>query len=122
MAARARNLFEPACSIVDTARCAAEQELVRPREERFELRTGLRAPGGGAVELGEAIAVHASPRAGGAFGCERASAPESDARDLPNEPVAMTGNQATYHLDAGDGKLFRMETDFRCPPPKTVVP
>jgi hypothetical protein len=37
-------------------------------------------------------------------------------------PVALSGNQAAYRLEAGDGRLFRLDTEFKYPAPKKVEP
>ena len=35
-------------------------------------------------------------------------------------PVELQGNQTGYRLEAGDGRLFRLETEFKYPEPKKV--
>jgi hypothetical protein len=37
-------------------------------------------------------------------------------------PVELIGNQAVLDLEAGDGRLFRLESDFKYPEPKPVTP
>jgi hypothetical protein len=37
-------------------------------------------------------------------------------------PLELKGNRAAYRLEAGDGRLFRLETVFKYPEPKKVVP
>jgi len=37
-------------------------------------------------------------------------------------PVELKGNQTAYRLEAGDGRLFRLETKFKYPEPKKVEP
>jgi hypothetical protein len=42
-------------------------------------------------------------------------------KDGTPSPVAIQGGKATYHLDAGDGRLFRLETQFKYPEPKMGI-
>jgi hypothetical protein len=35
--------------------------------------------------------------------------------------VTLQGGKATYHLEAGDGRLFRLETEFKYPEPKKGI-
>jgi hypothetical protein len=37
-------------------------------------------------------------------------------------PLELKGNQTAFHLDAGSGRLFRLETAFKYPEPKRVTP
>jgi hypothetical protein len=41
-------------------------------------------------------------------------------RDGKALPIALQGGKAACHLEAGDGRLFRFESDFKYPEPKKV--
>ena len=41
-------------------------------------------------------------------------------KDGTASPVALQGGKAACHLEAGDGRLFRLETGFKYPEPKKV--
>jgi hypothetical protein len=43
-------------------------------------------------------------------------------KDGTASPVALQAGRAAYHLDAGDGRLLRVETEFKYPEPKKAGP
>ena len=42
-------------------------------------------------------------------------------KDGTPSPLALQGGKAAYHLEAGDGTLFRLETEFKYPQPKKSI-
>ncbi|MFZ1932236.1 MAG: hypothetical protein WCB27_19915 [Thermoguttaceae bacterium] len=42
-------------------------------------------------------------------------------RDGTPSPVALSNGTAAYHMQAGDGRLFRLETEFKYPQPKMGI-
>ena len=41
-------------------------------------------------------------------------------KDGSTSPLTLEGGKAAYHLEPGDGRLFRFETEFKYPEPKKV--